>query len=332
MNLSMITLVCMVVCVDTRTLQILNMANGSIRRCSLQRGPVQCNAGSSTVQQGTGETSGEIVSELLAALDAVQCDAHSWRTVQQGELDMALLEEWMRATLQKTSIQGMAGVLSIHCATQKFVLRGAHLHGSEAHLEGEYVDAAWREGEARESKLVLLGRRLDHETLEQGLRGCLVSAASVERRLKTLRFSVGDAVECRTPRGWTKARVVDQLYRDDSMPPGLVAPYQLRLEEAGAQDGALIYAPEDTREVVRATRLERLRFGVGDAVECNLGERWAKGKVVDLMYREPGVSPAVVAPYQVELVEGAMAGTLIYAPTDSAEVIRKPWRFFDVPL
>lgn len=126
--------------------------------------------------------------------------------------------------------------------------------------------------------------------------------------------------------------MVDRLYRDDSMPPGLVAPYQLRLEEAGAQDGALIYAPEDTREVVRATRLERLRFGVGDAVECNLGERWAKGKVVDLMYREPGVSSAVVAPYQVELVEGAMAGTLIYAPTDSMEVIRKPWRFFDVPL
>ena len=105
-------------------------------------------------------------------------------------------------------------------------------------------------------------------------------------------------------------------------PPGLVAPYQLHLEESGA----LIFAPEDSRACVRATRLQRLRFAVGDAVECNLGERWAKGVVVDLMLtRDAAMASGVVAPYQVQL-EG---GGLIYAPEDAEGTIRKPrplWR------
>ena len=68
------------------------------------------------------------------------------------------------------------------------------------------------------------------------------------------------------------------------------------------------------------------RFAVDDEVECNLGDRWAKGKVVSLMYREPDMPPGFVAPYQVELEE---SGSTIYAPSDSKELIRKRWRFFD---
>ena len=247
---------------------------------------------------------------------------HSWSTVLPGDLDMALLREWMGATLLSTSIRGIAGVLSIHCADEKFVLRGVHLHGADADLEGEFADT-WSEGEARESKLVVfLGSNPDRETLERGLRACVISPASMAKKLKALRFAVGDTVECLSQSGWSKAIVVDQLYREHGMPPGLVAPYQLRLEEGGA----LIFAPMDSKEVVRARKLQRLRFAVDDAVECNLGQRcWAKGVVVDLMYREAGMASGVVAPYQVELEGGAM----IYAPSDSKEVIRKPRRLFD---
>ena len=73
-------------------------------------------------------------------------------------------------------------------------------------------------------------------------------------------------------------------------------------------------------------RIKQLRFALGDAVECNVGDGWAKGKVVDLQFKEPGMPPGMVAPYQVELEDD---GGLIYAPNDSNEVIRKPWRFFD---
>ena len=251
------------------------------------------------------------------------CSANRWSTVEPGELDLALLREWMRATLQTTGteLRAMAGVLSIYCADERFVLRGAHMHGAAVDLEGEFVDK-WSEGEARESKLVFMGSNLDPEALQRGLRGCVVSPAVLEKKRKALRFAVGDAVECRTQSGWAKGTVVDLLYREDSMPPGLVAPYQLRLEE----DDALIFAPEDSNEVIRAKKLERLRFAVDDEVECNLGDRWSKGKVVSLMYREPDMPPGFVAPYQVELEE---SGSTIYAPSDSKELIRKRWRFFD---
>ena len=36
------------------------------------------------------------------------------------------------------------------------------------------------------------------------------------------------------------------MYRDDNMPPGMVAPYQVKLD-----DGTLIFAPEDTDELIQ---------------------------------------------------------------------------------
>ena len=72
--------------------------------------------------------------------------------------------------------------------------------------------ASLLKGEARESKLVFMGSNLDHEALEQGLRGCVVSQATLEKKLKSLRFDVGDAVECLTRNGWSRAVVMDRLY------------------------------------------------------------------------------------------------------------------------
>ena len=41
--------------------------------------------------------------------------------------------------------------------------------------------------------------------------------------------------------------VVAHNYHDDTMPPGLVAPYQVRLDE----DGGLIWAPSDDNDCIR---------------------------------------------------------------------------------
>ena len=84
-------------------------------------------------------------------------------------------------------------------------------------------------------------------------------------------------------------------------------------EELRADFVACLATPE-----MQAKRLAALRFDVGDSVACCVGpNEWAKGKVVDRMYREEG--RAGFAPYQVELDDGG----LIFAPLDDDQVIRK---------
>ena len=69
---------------------------------------------------------------------------------------------------------------------------------------------------------------------------------------------------------------------------------------------------------LRNKKLKNLRFGVGDSVACNTGGSFQKGTVISLMYREEGMPPGMVAPYQVQLDNGG----LIYAPADEDAIIR----------
>ena len=61
------------------------------------------------------------------------------------------------------------------------------------------------------------------------------------------------------------------------------------------------------------------RFTIGDAVECNTGDGWVRGTVVDLLYREEGMHPSFLAPYQVKLDDGG----LIYCPADQDTCVRR---------
>jgi len=67
----------------------------------------------------------------------------------------------------------------------------------------------------------------------------------------TLRFKVGDNVECRVGpdpvTGWEKGKITKLLYREDNWPAYAQAPYQIQLN-----DGRLIFAPQDTDQVIRA--------------------------------------------------------------------------------
>ena len=63
---------------------------------------------------------------------------------------------------------------------------------------------------------------------------------------------MGDRVECDAGRGgWSPGTVVALLYRDDYMPPGLVAPYQIKLDSE-EDDNDYIWAPRDCDSVIRA--------------------------------------------------------------------------------
>ena len=71
-------------------------------------------------------------------------------------------------------------------------------------------------------------------------------------------------------------------------------------------------------------RLDALRFKIGDRVECNTGEPvWAKGTIIQLMYRQEDFPPGEVVPYQIELdVKGDGGDGYIFAPADINELIR----------
>merc|ERR1712129_477341 len=58
------------------------------------------------------------------------------------------------------------------------------------------------------------------------------TAEALERKRKRLRFAVGDRVECKTgKKEWTAGEVVVLMYHDDdSMLPGKVVPYQVKLD------------------------------------------------------------------------------------------------------
>jgi len=66
----------------------------------------------------------------------------------------------------------------------------------------------------------------------------------------SLRFTIGDRVECRVGphpvKGWAQGRVIKLHYSEPSWPPNMVAPYQVALH-----DGRLIFAPQDVDQVIR---------------------------------------------------------------------------------
>ena len=68
------------------------------------------------------------------------------------------------------------------------------------------------------------------------------------KRLRALRFQIGDKVQCKTGEDYENGTVVALMYRNDNMPPGIIAPYQVKLDGSDV----LIYAPVDDDRLIRA--------------------------------------------------------------------------------
>eukprot|EP00962_Isochrysis_galbana_P053028 scaffold24495_cov111-Isochrysis_galbana.AAC.6 len=92
-------------------------------------------------------------------------------------------------------------------------------------------------------------------------------------------------------------------------------------DEGGAGSGGPVVGDPDTGGGggVVGGEAGRLRFGVGDRVQCNVGV-WRDGSVVALAYSQPGWPPSKIAPYQIALDDGR----LVYAPADHPRLIRAP--------
>mmetsp|Transcript_28785 Transcript_28785/g.92217 ORF Transcript_28785/g.92217 Transcript_28785/m.92217 type:complete len:217 (-) Transcript_28785:287-937(-) len=148
----------------------------------------------------------------------------------------------------------MKGVLAIAHADKKFVYHAVHMQ-----LNGVFAEP-WAEGEPRESKMVFIGKNLDAKELADSFNDCLCTAETLQLKKDLLRFEVGDQVECRMgPQddNWARGTVAAIMFRDEFMPQGLVAPYQVELDEPDAHSRGVscgsrrVWCPMDAEEVIR---------------------------------------------------------------------------------
>merc|ERR1711907_400923 len=159
-----------------------------------------------------------------------------------GDVDLSMLEDWVGKLLREKAVDiyRMKGVLAIQGEKQKFQYHAVHML-----FNGTFAEE-WGPDEQRCCKLTFIGKNLDHDELRNNFYACMANEENRAKRLKRLRFDVGDAVECRTgagPEDWSAGEIVDRLWKT---PSGQVAPYQIKLK-----DGTLIYAPADDNQVIR---------------------------------------------------------------------------------
>lgn len=95
----------------------------------------------------------------------VTVDSISLRT---GELDPQKFFPWIQ---QVTQVQGpnilrLKGIIAFKDDAERYVVQGVHMI-----IEGDH-QRAWKDGEARETRLVFIGRELDEDSLRAGIESC----------------------------------------------------------------------------------------------------------------------------------------------------------------
>ena len=91
--------------------------------------------------------------------------------VQAGDLNKTRLSHWFRSVLAEKGpdILRMKGILNMYGDSHQFVFHGVH-----SLFQGK-LGREWEDGEERLNRLVFIGRHLDGEELQGGLKTCLRS-------------------------------------------------------------------------------------------------------------------------------------------------------------
>ncbi len=89
-------------------------------------------------------------------------------SLRAGELDPRKFFPWIEKTTQMDgpNILRLKGIIALKDDDERYVVQGVHMI-----LEGDH-QRAWKEGEARESRLVLIGRDLEYERLKRTFEAC----------------------------------------------------------------------------------------------------------------------------------------------------------------
>ncbi len=85
-----------------------------------------------------------------------------------GALDRTRFMAWLQRLVveQGQDLLRAKGIVNLHESDRRLVFQGVHM------MMDTELDRQWREDEARDSRLVFIGRNLDREDLLQGLRHC----------------------------------------------------------------------------------------------------------------------------------------------------------------
>ena len=137
----------------------------------------------------------------------------------------------------------------------------------------------------------------------------------------TLRFKVGDAVDCRVGGDTWRRGVVHQVWwrNDDAddWPKYFWTHYQMKLNGVEG-NGAFIYSPVDSDEAIRKAP----RFQVGQKVEACVDAGWEEGVITKLWPSQRETSGMfggdVISPYVISLHDGSV----VYAPADDDRSVR----------
>jgi len=91
----------------------------------------------------------------------------------EGELDMDMLQDWIGELLKSrgSDIYRMKGVFAVRGLRNKFVFQGVHMTLDSEALE----DVEWQPGETKMNLACFIGKNLDADELNKGLRACLAS-------------------------------------------------------------------------------------------------------------------------------------------------------------
>lgn len=159
-----------------------------------------------------------------------------------GDIDLSLFQKWLQTLLRNNGadLYRIKGIISVADVQERYVYQAVHMI-----FQGDFTER-WADGECRSCKLTFIGKGMDHEALRSGFESCLATPANYQRLADSLRFKVGDKVECRTGRSWERGVVIKHLYREAGA-PGFLAPYQIRLDG----DKSLIFCPEDSPHLIR---------------------------------------------------------------------------------
>ena len=156
------------------------------------------------------------------------------------------------------------------CVDPAMAARARHNLGEarwSAEVESKW-DAEWGD---RETELVFIGIDVDESAARAALDACLADDAEMdayreswaaadakrarlaELMKQPLRFEIGTEVECNLGSdGWQRGTVVAHHYLEEGWDKP--APYQVQLAASSVSPDALIFAPADIDDVVRAAR------------------------------------------------------------------------------
>jgi len=170
----------------------------------------------------------------------------SW-TFPGLELNVNRLNAWISELMQDlgTELFRYKGVLAVKGCEEKFIFQGVHMlfsGGFYSEIMGpgasdeKLSQGKWKDGEERECRFVFIGKHMKQKHAEKLRSGFLECKAE-----DTLRFKVGDDVECRVRAGWNPAKVL-KVWDNGN-------PYRLELQNKQKTN---VWGPIDKDQFVRA--------------------------------------------------------------------------------